>query len=227
MVLWVGPTRSCTTRSPSQPEHYRTNRPLTRLTFRSRLLQGDWCIESTDIARVQGVVVTVLCFRDWRCWLSASVGLFQCVECQIGAEGVGYPPADDERRVHESRPGRHIGQVGHPQTVRRHSLEPAVYQIRRPRTSVIWNGCAMFSASYHNPKSHVQLASHPTQTGVPSEAQPGRARQNEARSPTAEKGKRALPMPKAVSLSYRAFGEEPRTGEPTSVVVVAVSVRSS
>ena len=52
-------------------------------------------------------------------------GLFQRIQSKVATKGVGYTPAhdaagkriDDEGHVDKAAPGRHVGQIGHPQRV--------------------------------------------------------------------------------------------------------------
>src|SRR5690606_35235464 len=76
--------------------------------------------------------------------------LLQRIQRQVGLQGTGGLPADDtaaedvghERDVNESRPGPHIGQVGHPQPVRSRSNEAAIDQISRPSGALGGDGGA-------------------------------------------------------------------------------------
>jgi hypothetical protein len=64
-------------------------------------------------------------------------GLLHGVQDELGSHRGAGPPAqdaagvgvDDEGDVDPARPGRHVGQVGHPQPVRRQRREPPPHQI--------------------------------------------------------------------------------------------------
>src|SRR5690606_8821196 len=78
-----------------------------------------------------------------------------CSVDDTAAEDVGH-----ERDVNESRPGPHIGQVGHPQPVRSRSNEAAIDQISRPSGALGGDGGA------------AGLASHPPGCPYPASAAP-------------------------------------------------------
>ena len=56
---------------------------------------------------------------------------------------------DHQRHIREARPGRNIGYVGEPKTVRTVGLEATVHQIGGSGSILIWDGCALRFASDH------------------------------------------------------------------------------
>jgi hypothetical protein len=72
----------------------------------------------------------------------------QCVQHQAGALGGGGGPADDgagedvhdECDVDDAGPGGHVGEVGHPATVRRNRGEVPLQQVIGPFVAVVADG---------------------------------------------------------------------------------------
>lgn len=75
-------------------------------------------------------------------------GHLQCIDGQVRPQRSRQLPAhdhagvhvDDERRVDPALEGAHVGQVGHPEPVRRRRLEPAVDEVVRSVQAVVGAG---------------------------------------------------------------------------------------
>ena len=71
--------------------------------------------------------------------------LLQRVEDEVGAQRGGHPPADDAPREHiddegdidEPGPGRHVGEIRHPQLIRSRGRELPINEIGRSR-GIAW-----------------------------------------------------------------------------------------
>jgi hypothetical protein len=76
------------------------------------------------------------------------------VQDQVGGHRPGGPPADDpaavgvdhEGHVDEPAPGHDVGEVGHPQSVRRRRVEAPVDQIRMAHMGVVSHGGLVLGA---------------------------------------------------------------------------------
>jgi hypothetical protein len=110
-------------------------------------------VNATDVYWLPRVRVRVQpgCVKTGFADLSGGQGLVQGVGHQRGVLGGGDPPAqdpsrehvDDERDVHEPGQGPHVGEVGHPQPVRRGRGVPAALdQVRVPRRPDLAHGGA-------------------------------------------------------------------------------------
>jgi hypothetical protein len=89
--------------------------------------------------------------------------LFESVQDKVGMRRSAGPPADDPPRVgvddegdiDEAGPGRDIGKIGQPQTVRRGSVELSVPMIQRTGGPLVVDRRAQRLASDRSPKAHI------------------------------------------------------------------------
>ena len=98
---------------------------------------------------------------------------------RLGAHGGGGPPAedppgvgvDDERDVDHPRPGRHVGEVGDPEPVRRRRVELALAPGRpaaRAAASAIGGATRLPRRAPASPSSRISRSTVQRATGMPS-----------------------------------------------------------
>ena len=89
--------------------------------------------------------------------------LFESVQDKVGMRRSAGPPADDPSRVgvddegdiDEAGPGRDIGKIGQPKTVRRGSVELSVHMIQRTGGRLVADRRAQRLAPDRSPKAHI------------------------------------------------------------------------
>ena len=89
--------------------------------------------------------------------------LFEGVQDEVGVRRPAGSPADDPPRVgvddegdiDEAGPGRDIGKIREPQTVRRGSMELPVHMIQRTESRLVADRCPQRFAPDRPPKAHI------------------------------------------------------------------------
>ena len=87
---------------------------------------------------VGGILATLIAVINDADWTELPQCHVERLDHQLGTQVIGHRPAhqppaegvDDDRQKQESGPGRHVGDVGNPKTIRRIGFEPALNEVR-------------------------------------------------------------------------------------------------